>query len=715
MSVIKKYLEKLPIKREYYFRAALCFCTIVILTYLFPREKKFKYEFQKNKPWAYEVLVAPFDFPIAKSNDDIQSEKDSLIRNFKYYFNLNNNTQNEVIQNFTNEFNTKWIAFSMHNPTAAASVNKYEIEKAYQASINHVYKNGLIENTDLSGSEGWNDREIMVVLNKYAEPRSVSNIFSLKSAYEYIKSQIEIQEQSNANIRLLTNSIHIESLLKPNLTFDQETSTRALNDKISNISESKGMVQAGERIIFTGDIVNNMSFRILKSLKEEYESRELKFTEKAKLVVGQCLISITLVLSLFYYLQFLRKDIIKSYLHTSFIFFLLVLFAVVARILINYNNISIMLFPIAMFPVIMRTFFDARMANFSLFVLIILLSFWVHNSFEFIYLSFIAGVTANYSLSRSYHRSRIFLTAIAVFMVYCISYFAYVIITEGTIDQSNITDITYFGVNSLLILSTLPLIYIMEKLFGFVSDSTLLELSDTNQNLLRKLAEVAPGTFQHSLQVANLAEDAVFQIGGNPLLVRAGALYHDIGKIESPVYFIENQYTGYNPHKDLPFAESAKFIISHVEHGVNLAIKYNLPEQIIDFIRSHHGNSTVHFFYRSHLRDFPDDKISKSKFSYSGPLPNSKETAVLMMADAVEAASRSLKSNNETTIAELVENIINEQLYSGQFNQADITFADISLVKSLFKQRLRNMYHKRIEYPKMPEESVNQSDIKQEQ
>jgi len=371
----------------------------------------------------------------------------------------------------------------------------------------------------------------------------------------------------------------------------------------------------------------------------------------------------------------------------------------IASASIRFDLLSVYVLPFSILPIILKTFFDSRLALFVHIITILVVGFFVPNGYEFVFLNVLAGMVAIISLTDAYRRSKIVVTAVAVMLTYSIIYIGIALVQEGDLMQIDYKYFSWFGVNGLLILISYPLLYIFEKTFGFISDATLMELSDTNQPLLRKLAENAPGTFQHSLQVANLAEDAIYRIGGNPLLVRAGALYHDIGKMDEPLYFIENQSSTINPHDDLEFEQSARIIIDHVRKGVELARKNKLPEPIVNFIRTHHGTTTVQYFYKSFLRKYPEAEVDVQKFSYLGPKPDSKETAVVMMADSVEAASRSLKSITEDTIDKLVDSIITAQMTDEQYNDAQVTFKDITTIKEVFKKRLRNIYHVRISYP----------------
>jgi putative nucleotidyltransferase with HDIG domain len=405
------------------------------------------------------------------------------------------------------------------------------------------------------------------------------------------------------------------------------------------------------------------------------------------------------MLVLYMFLRRFRKEVLESNMRIAFILLIVLMMVIIATASLRFGLFSIYVLPFAILPIVLNTFFDSRLALFVHFITILLVGFFVPNGFEFVLLNVVAGMVAIISLTDAYRRSKLVVTAAFVILTYSVIYMGIGLVQEGDLRQIDYTYFSWFGVNGLLILISYPLIYVFEKTFGFISDATLMELSDTNQPLLRKLAENAPGTFQHSLQVANLAEEAVHHVGGNPLLVRTGALYHDIGKMDEPLYYIENQSSAINPHDNLEFEQSARIIIDHVRKGVELAKKNKLPEPIINFIRTHHGTTTVQYFYRSFLRKYPEAEVDVQKFSYPGPRPDSKETAIVMMADSVEAASRSLKSITEITIDKLVDNIITSQMTDEQYNEAQITFKDITTIKEVFKKRLQNIYHVRISYP----------------
>jgi len=469
---------------------------------------------------------------------------------------------------------------------------------------------------------------------------------------------------------------------------------------VSKISLSKGMVQSGERIISRGEIVTEEKYRILESIQREYETK-LGLSGRLNLAtLGKILLSMISMVILYLFLYNFRRNVLRSLQNTAFINLMILLTALVASLTIRYEFLSLYVLPFALVPIMVRTFFDSRLALFVHLLTILIVGFWAPNSFEFVFLNIIAGIVGIFSLTNSYRRGILFQTAISISITYSVVYFAFSVIQEGNLSTIDYRPFLWFGGNGLMILTSYPLIFIFEKTFGFISESTLFELSDSNQPLLRKLSEAAPGTFQHSLQVANLAEEVIFEIGGNPLLVRTGALYHDIGKMADPLYYIENQSGDFNPHDQLEFDKSAEIIIGHVTKGVEIARKNKLPEPVVDFIRTHHGSTLVQYFYRSFLKKNPSQEADMSRFSYPGPKPFSRETAVVMMADTVEASARSLKVKNETGLKELVDFVIGEQVRLGQFDNAHITFREISEIKEILISKLLNIHHIRIEYPR---------------
>jgi len=459
-------------------------------------------------------------------------------------------------------------------------------------------------------------------------------------------------------------------------------------------------VQSGERIISRGEIVTDEKFRILESLKRESETK-LGLSDRMNIsMLGKVMLAMISMVILYLFLYNFRRAVLQKFQDTIFILLLILLTATLASLTIRQGVLSIYVLPFAIVPIMIRTFFDSRLALFVHLLTVLVIGFWAPNSFEFVFLNIIAGIVAIFSLTNSYRRGILFQTSVSIAIIYSAVYFAFSVIQEGNLRTIDYRPFLWFGGNGLLILTSYPLIFIFEKTFGFISESTLFELSDSNQPLLRKLSEKAPGTFQHSLQVANLAEEVVYEIGGNSLLIRTGALYHDIGKMTEPLFFIENHTVDFNPHDDLEFEKSAEIIIGHVTKGIEIARKYKLPEPVIDFIRTHHGTTLVQYFYRSFLKKHPSQEADISRFSYPGPKPFTRETAIVMMADSVEASSRSLKVKNEESLKELVNFIINEQIRIGQFDNAQITLSEITQIKEILISKLINIHHIRIEYPR---------------
>jgi len=690
--------------------------TITVIVYLFPREGKFRYEFQRGKPWLHEDLYAPYDFPVYKTAEELQAEKDSILKDFKPYFRLDPNVVAKEMDKYRNDFEKHWKHYVeqqydlKQEPAANTWRGKMilrEKDKLYKMTsglLLNLYNHGIVEVADAFTRDSNPSLSIVILRGNMAEQTDTTAVFTLKSAYEYLKKQINgvplTSFRDPEAVRAFLVGLNLNDYVEPNLFYDREASQKVKESMISGLSLTRGMVQRGERIISRGEIVNARTYQILESLKVEYEKRLGASANYLILLAGQFLLVSIILLMLFLFLMYFRTYIFAHTKDLLFIFFLLIIFVGLSRWIISNPTLSYYLIPLAIVPIVVRTFYDARLALFIHMILLMIVGFFAPNSFEFVFLNFIAGIVAIISLTNIYRRNKFIMAAVMVFFSYSLVYLGNTMIQEGSLENMHWMNYVWFSGNAFLVLLSFPLVYVFEKTFGFLSDATLVELADTNQPLLRELAEKAPGTFQHSLQVANLTEEAVRIIGGNQLLIRAGALYHDIGKMKNPVYFIENQREGLNPHEELSFKESASIIISHVPTGVEIARKHNLPKQIVDFIRTHHGTTKVQYFYRNYIHKYPDKSSDVENFTYPGPKPFTRETAILMMADSVEAASRSLKDYSEETLRRLVDDIINYQLREGQFNEAPITFRDISKVKEIFINRLTNIYHARIEYPK---------------
>ncbi len=696
-------------------RTSLFIFSIAFIVFLFPREGKFKYEFQKGKPWMHEALIAPYNFPIYKTDEELSAENDSIANSIIPHYRISENIKDEKTVVFLQSFEKKWEEhktkfYRIDNKRKQKKINEKLEElkiKYFDFStklLSFIYDKGIIEITDIIKLRINTDKGKIILLdNNIAEETYISEVFTKKTVIEYINKKIkEKRNNSEYEETIAVNfleSLEISKYIIPNYYYDGETTEQIKLAKINNISLTNGMVQEGEKIISKGDVVNNTTYRKLLSLKTEFETSTGKDSNFYLILLGQIFLVTASILVLYLFLLHFRKDILQDTLKTAFILVFVLLMIFVSRITINYNFISIYIVPLAILPIIIRAFYDTRSASFIHIVTIITIGFFAPNGFEFVFIQLIAGMMAIFSLASINRRSQLFLTALITFVSYSVIYFGISMIQEGDISKINLTNFAWFAGNGLLLLASYPLIYIFEKVFGFLSDVSLMELSDTNHPVLRELAEKAPGTFQHSLQVGNLAESVSFKIGGNPLLARTGALYHDIGKINISQYFIENQAPGINPHDKLEYDKSAEIIINHVTQGVEKAKKHNLPSHIIDFIKTHHGNSKVQYFYRNFIKQHPDEGVDEKIFTYPGPSPSTKEQAIVMMCDSVEAASRSLKTYTEETIDELVEKIINFQIEEDQFRFANITFKDITNVKSILKNKLINIYHSRIEYP----------------
>lgn len=671
------------------YKVILFLISTIAIVYLFPKGGQFKYDFTNGQLWKYDNLYAPFDFAIQKSEEEIAIEKKEIEVNAKLYFNYNIATINEVKSNFKSDI----LKLAAYDSVSSLDVNKFQT--IGNKVINEVYEVGFLE----SVSEGRvSNVDEIIALKKENEVQDIpfKKLLFSKDVLSIINTNIVVIE-SNYKSKLLLDVL--AGVLKPNVFYDNELTNRLIEKSIGDISYTKGKVSAGELIILKGDIVEGKKLAILNSLKSESESQIWSESNYNWIVFGYTILVALALLMLLLFLHKYRIEIYNNNNKVSFIFFNVTAIICIQTLVIKYNADYLYIVPLSILPIILKAFFDARLGLFAHVLTVLLLGYIVPNSFEFIYLHIIAGIVTILTVSELYKRANLFISVAQITIIYMLTYFAFSIIKEGNASQIKWEYFMLFAANGLLSFLSIILIYIYEKIFGLVSDVTLLELSNTNTKLLRELNERAPGTFQHSMQVANLAEAAANEIGANSMLVRTGALYHDIGKIVNPMYFIENQTTGVNPHNDLSPKDSAKIIIDHVIKGVELAKKYNLPDRIIDFIRTHHGTSTTYYFYNKEQELNPEAKVNAKYFQYKGPIPFSKETAILMMCDAAEAASKSLKTPTASSINELIDKIVNKQVSEDQFLNSDITFREIKIIKKVIKKKLMNIYHLRIEYP----------------
>ena len=663
--------------------------SIVGICLLMPREGKFPYEFQTGRTWGNEDLYAPFDFPILKTKQELDAEIDSLNRTFVSYFNEIPEVLNQEKRHFTQTFNEQW-----HDRWLLSDRNRL-----YQLVIKNlelIYDRGIFHGDENTALQSLSNRTV-IIRNNIAREGDGNDILSPKNAYELIT--VNLERETNSEEFSFLKRLNLNNFIQPNLTFNAEITNKAREEQISRISYTKGVILADRLIIERGEFINDNKFNILASFRHEFENKVGLSGNFTQIRIGQSIIVIIFYLLAFAYLMYFRPEIFSSLRRTSFLLLIMFLFIGIACVVVRNDYFNLYVLPYVFIPLILCTFYDARVANFIYWIIILLTAFIVPNSFEFVFLNFTAGFVGIVNVKSIYRRGSLFRSIALVILAYCLAYSAMVLMQGSNILHVDWMNYVRFAVSGILVFVAYPSIFIFEKTFGFISDITLMELSDTNQPLLRKISEVTPSTFQHSLQVANLAEEVVRNIGGNPLLVRTGALYHDVGKSVRPEYFTENQKSQ-NPHEGLTPEQSARAIIEHVTNGIEIARKNGLPQHIIDFIPTHHGTGIVRYFYVQQQKLQTEQTVDRSKFEYPGPPPFSKETVALMMCDSIEAASRSLKDYSQQSISDLVDNIVNYQIQEGQYNDADITYKQINIAKQIIKNRLMNIYHVRIEYPK---------------
>jgi len=702
---MKKVFSSIRDNHDSIFKLLLFFLTLFIIVYFFPRQINFEYEYSKGKPWMQETIITSFDFPIFKTEEEIQKEREEIINDNLPIFVFDESTFQQKGVEFIENFEQKWSedkkikkdkGFTFFNlfgqKKQATASRKYSLANYGLSVLEYLYNNGIVQ---ISDEFQWKEEDFLVLLQKesIAEKQELYKLFTINSAVDYINAlgKLSIQE-SDFVVPLLLEA------LDHNVFYDKLATEKILASELSNIISARGMLQKGQIVIQQGELVNDDKFQILSSYQKEFENQHWSKASVNFVLLGQVLLVFVAFLILFLFLKQYRPEVLQDSTKVTLILLLIVCMIVLTSFTLKWNSNLLYLIPFCILPIVLKAFFDTRLALFTHLITILIIGFIVPNGFEFVYLQLIAGIVSILTVLQMYKRAHLFVSAIKIVGIYWLTYFALDITHEGNILDINLAKFLYFAGSGILTLFAYPLIFTFEKVFSLVSDVSLLELSDTNSPLLRKLATEAPGTFQHSLQVANLAEEGIIAINGNALLVRAGALYHDIGKIKNPMYFIENQSEGLNPHDELSFDESTDIIISHVKNGIEIAKDNKLPEELIDFIRTHHGTSTVHYFYKQFITTFPDEEVDIKDFAYPGPKPFSKETAVLMMADSLEAAARSLKQPNTDNINDLAESIIGKQIDSGQFVNADITLKEITQIKKLYKKRLVNIHHARVEY-----------------
>ncbi|MDR1415936.1 MAG: HDIG domain-containing protein [Prevotellaceae bacterium] len=692
MKFIKKHKHLIP------------FIVGALLIVLFlPREGKFQYEFQKGKVWQHKTLNAPFDFPIYKTETELANEKRQTLNSVIPYYNRDSSVYYVQRSDLVNTFRTSLrTTYSSQGHGGLLQYNYYnlinKILPALQGQLRFIYGKGIREpNSVAENYLSTASATLVVITGNMARSFPSGECFTPQSAYLYLSNRLQALWSEGSVEQAFYSKLDVQSFLKPNLRFNEQITAQALEQRMAAISPTQGMVSAGQQIVAQGEVVTANTFGMLSSFRYEYEQRVGYSGNTWLLLLGHLLLTLLFMSMLFLYTSALSRRKVLTLKENSFLLLLVVSFFLTTLWVSRTGIASIYVIPFAALPIFVCTFFDMKLALLTHFVTTMLAAFIVPNSFEFFLITSVVGFGATYNSKDVYRRSKLYRTAAIILGVYCLTYIALTFIKDGSL-TFDWRVYLWFTVNTALVVAMQQLVYVFEKIFGFTSDNTLMEISDTNNALLRELAEVAPATFQHSIQVANLAESVVRQIGGNPLLVRVGALYHDIGKMNNPTYFIENQAAGFSPHHHLDPEESARIIVRHVTDGVAIARKNRLPEIVVRFIRTHHGTSLVHYFYRAYREKYPE-ATDFSSFRYQGSNPTTKEQGVLMMADAVEAASRTLTKFTQESISDLVETVIASKVNGKMLENTDLTFNDISTAKAIFKKKLQNIYHDRIAVP----------------
>ena len=680
---MKSFIDKLYKNQDLFYKVFLFLLTTFLIVYLFPKGGKFKYEIPKGKPWQYENLYAPFDFAILKTPEEIAAEKEEINRTHVPYFDYSEDialgVETALQEQFTRVFSD--------------TLSRYEtnrLQTFVDETTAAIYGNGLLQEVVPL------EPDKLVFLRKGNEVTEIT--------YQSILKQNQLRDFLNKKVDQARLQIFREELIglffdtvKPNVTYNETLTQSDLESKYNQISYTRGNVERGTIIVAKGEVVEGNKLQILNSLKAEYESQVWSQANYNWVIVGYSMLVFLALLMLMLFIRKYRYDIFQNNIKVTFIFFNVTLMVLLTVLVIQFNVQYVYVVPLCILPLTIKGFFDSRLGLFTHVITVLLLGFIVPDSYEYMFLQIIAGIVTILTVSELYKRANLFITVGQITLVYILSYFAFTVIQEGSIYEVEPETFLMFLLGGLATLFVQPLIYAYEKIFGLISDMSLLELSDTNTKLLKELSDKAPGTFHHSLNVANLAEAAANEIGANAMLVRVGALYHDIGKMRNPTYFTENQTTSVNSHDELSPKESAEIIIEHVINGIEIAKRRNLPDRVIDFIRTHHGTTTVYYFLKKAKEN--DENVNEEDFRYPGPMPFSKETAILMMCDSVEAASKSIKEPTASIIDSFIEKIINKQMEDGQFLNSDITFMEIQNVKKVLKRKLKNIFHLRIEYP----------------
>ncbi|MCR4602251.1 MAG: HDIG domain-containing protein [Prevotella sp.] len=665
--------------RDIAVRTAFILVTVAAIVWIMPRDTRFNYKVEKGTPWRHADLTAPFDFPVYKSEAMLEKERTEVLKDFKPYYIYNEETAHRQITLFRQHW------------SQLKEMPGSELKIIISNRLNALYGRGIIDSKEpLNGDTA---QTVWRVTGETAVLFSVSQVLTPKQAYEMLTQDTMVR-----NYEPMLKELNLNEFIVPNLIYDSIHSLTARDELIRSIAPSSKLVQRGQKIISKGDIVDDDTYQVLESFQQEYDLRH-DASQDGLTLAGRALYIFILILLFTIYLGIYRKDYFDSIRSACMLYALIIIFSLLASLLVGHSLLHVFIIPFAIVPIFVRVFMDSRTAFMAHVTVILICASILQYPLDFIAVETVGGIAVIFSLRELSSRSQLFWTA-AIFVVATMATrFALYLIQRGDLDTFDPSDYTYLFICGVIVFCAYPLLYVIEKTFGFVSDITLVELSNTNKEILRRMSEEAPGTFNHSIQVGNLAAEIARKIDANAQLVRTGALYHDIGKIQNPIYFTENQSGGISPHEHLSYIESAQIIIGHVTEGLKLADKYHLPRQIRDLITTHHGQGKAKYFYIKYKNEHPDEPVDDLLFTYPGPNPFTKEQAILMMADAVEAASRSLPDYTEQTIRQLVDRIIDSQVQDGFFRECPITFRDIQYSKTVLIEKLKTIYHTRISYP----------------
>ncbi|MEH6307059.1 HDIG domain-containing protein [Olivibacter sp. CPCC 100613] len=662
--------------------------SVIIICIFLPKQPRFRFEYEKGKIWMHEDLIAPYNFAILKTSSEIKADRDQVLESVYPVYDNHTEIKGEENERFLNEFEGKWKGSGQED----REMGNYS--QAITQILAHIYDRGVIGLTKKFQTKG-EHYNFNLVTNNIAERKNTAEVYTREMALAYANSIID--SKNSISEKEWLKSL-VGDYIQPNYVYNERLTDKLIAEAINNISTTRGMVQRGELIVANGSMVNNEVFQKVESLRMAYEEEARIGGDRNVVVIGQFLVVGLVVTLLMVFLYLFRIDVFSNNRLLSLILLVVTGMLIVLSWSLKLKLSSLYYIPFCIVPIIVRILFDTRLALNIHLLMVLVSGFFVPNSFEFAFLQVTAGMVSIYSIKTLIKREQFLISSVIILLTYFVAYLGIILIRDGSIADVGYASFVPFIVSVGLTLLAYPFIYAFERLFGITSDVTLMELTNTNSSLLRELSYKAPGTFQHSLQVANLAEAAIYKIGGNALLVRAGALYHDIGKMQNPQYFIENQTKGYNPHDGLTYEQSAQIIISHVSKGIDMAHKHQLPESIISFIRTHHGTTRTDYFYNAFIKAHPDKIVDEHVFRYPGPIPFSKETAVLMMADSVEAASRSIKEPDAENISNLVDKIIDGKLAQGQLRNSNITLQEVEAIRAIFKRMLMSIYHVRVDY-----------------